>query len=165
MANKTNLKTFVVMAVILLVFGCTIAAGDVIYVDADASPGGDGTSWEDAYKYLQDALAVAGGDDQIWVAEGTYKPDQGGRETPGDLDAFVVNSDQGNKVWLNEGKGKFSDSSQSLGSASSQDVELGDVDGEGDLDAFVANYSQPNKVWLKNGHGKFSDSGQSLGNS
>ena len=32
-----------------------------MYVDDDASLGGDGTSWETAYKYLQDALIGAAG--------------------------------------------------------------------------------------------------------
>ncbi|UCC28726.1 MAG: IPTL-CTERM sorting domain-containing protein [Phycisphaerales bacterium] len=59
------------------------------YVDDDASLGGDGTSWPTAYKYLQDALAVATGGDEIHVAGGTYKPDQdeGGSVTPGDRTA------------------------------------------------------------------------------
>ncbi|MDD5326714.1 MAG: choice-of-anchor Q domain-containing protein [Phycisphaerae bacterium] len=48
---------------------------DVIYVDADASPGGDGSSWENAFIYLQDALDAADEGFQIWVAEGVYKPD------------------------------------------------------------------------------------------
>ena len=48
-----------------------------IYVDDNASAGGDGASWASAHKYLQDALASAEYGDEIWVAEGTYKPDQG----------------------------------------------------------------------------------------
>ena len=48
-----------------------------IFVDDNASEGGDGTSWASAHKYLQDALVVAEYGDEIWVAEGTYKPDQG----------------------------------------------------------------------------------------
>ncbi|MEO1672247.1 MAG: Calx-beta domain-containing protein [Cyanobacteria bacterium J06631_2] len=47
----------------------------IIYVDADATDGEEtGESWGDAYTDLQDALAVAGASDQIWVAEGTYVP-------------------------------------------------------------------------------------------
>ena len=56
----------------------------VIYVDDNASEGGDGTSWATAHKYLQDALAVAEYGDEIWVAEGNYKPDQGNGKTAGD---------------------------------------------------------------------------------
>ena len=58
-----------------------------IFVDDNASDGGDGTSWASAHKYLQDALAVAEYGDEIWVAEGTYKPDQGAGKTAGDRDA------------------------------------------------------------------------------
>ncbi len=36
----------------------------------------NGNDWDHAFKYLQDALAVAEAGDQIWVAGGTYKPDQ-----------------------------------------------------------------------------------------
>lgn len=62
----------------------------VIYVDANAALGGDGATWGTAYKYLQDAFyKPASSGDEIWVAEGTYKPDQdeGGNVTPGDRNA------------------------------------------------------------------------------
>ena len=76
----------------------------------------------------------------------------------GDLDAFVANnsSTQGNRVWMNDGKGLFIDSGQSLGTNASVDVALGDLDGDGDLDAFVANKTfQANKIWRNDGTGTF----------
>jgi predicted outer membrane repeat protein len=51
--------------------------GKYIYVDAAAAETGDGTTWDKAFKHLQDALAVASKGDQIWVARGIYKPNQG----------------------------------------------------------------------------------------
>jgi len=60
------------------------------------------------------------------------------------------------------GSGVFVDSGQSLGDSWSDNVALGDLDGDGDLDAFVANHGAQ-KVWLNDGSGTFTDSGQSLG--
>ncbi|HLB72430.1 MAG TPA: hypothetical protein VJJ98_00270 [Sedimentisphaerales bacterium] len=57
------------------------------YVDADATGTGTGHTWANAFNDLQDALAVAWAGEQIWVAEGTYKPDQGTGYTPGDRTA------------------------------------------------------------------------------
>lgn len=75
MGGRTNLKTDVVTAVIFLILGFASASGEVIYVDDDASVGGNGQSWGTAYKYLQDALDNAESGDEIWVVEGTYRPD------------------------------------------------------------------------------------------
>lgn len=47
-------------------------AQNVFYVDKDAEGNNDGTSWDDAFTDLQDALASSG--EEIWVAEGIYKP-------------------------------------------------------------------------------------------
>jgi hypothetical protein len=83
----------------------------------------------------------------------------------GYLDAFVANGAAGgeaNEVWLNNGLGFFSPNGQSLGSAVSDDVALGDVNGNGDLDAVVAEGIGAT-IWLNNGAGQFSDSGQFLG--
>ena len=57
-------------------------SADVIYVDASASGADDGTSWTNAYVYLQDALdwteSHGGSDFEIWVAAGVYYPDEDG---------------------------------------------------------------------------------------
>ncbi len=49
---------------------------EIKYVDADATGANDGTSWEDAFNYLQNALSAAGLGDEIRVAQGIYKPDE-----------------------------------------------------------------------------------------
>ncbi len=62
-----------------------------LYVDDDATGGGDGSTWCDAFNHLQDALSTArasgGGVIEIRIAQGTYWPDQGGGQTPGDPEA------------------------------------------------------------------------------
>jgi hypothetical protein len=73
----------------------------------------------------------------------------------GDLDAFVAN-DGPNKVWLNDGKGVFSDSGALLGGSNSASVDLGDIDNDGDLDAFVVGIKE--QLWLNNGNGTFTGS-------
>ena len=49
----------------------------ILYVNAAAGPGGDGTNWATAYTDLQQALAAAQATEAIWVAQGTYKPTSG----------------------------------------------------------------------------------------
>ena len=75
MGKRANLKTWLVISA-LFVMMCTpaIAVGATIYVDATRN--GDGSSWANAYKYLQDALAAAASGNEIWVAEGIYIPDR-----------------------------------------------------------------------------------------
>ena len=96
----------------------------------------------------------------------SFGVDLGDLDGDGDLDAWVANLYQPNRVWLNDGFGNYSDSGQALGNSGSRGVDLGDIDGDGDLDAWVANWDyQPNRVWLNDGNGNFTDSGQALGNS
>ena len=55
-----------------------------VHVDAQAQGANNGSSWEDAYTTLQDALSVAMPGMEIKVARGTYYPDRGAGLTLGD---------------------------------------------------------------------------------
>jgi len=87
MRKGTKLSVCLIILVFLIVLGTAqMTAGRIIYVDAGASGANDGSSWADAYHYLQTALIVATVGDEVRVAEGIYQPDQGvGR--PGDRNA------------------------------------------------------------------------------
>ena len=66
----------------------------VIYVDDNApGPVHNGSSWAWAYRYLQDALNAASAGDEIRVAQGVYRPDQGATVFPGDRSASFVLKD------------------------------------------------------------------------
>jgi len=54
--------------------GVNDTKGGIIFVDQEATGSEDGTSWENAFTDLQDALQVSVAPQQIWVAGGIYKP-------------------------------------------------------------------------------------------
>lgn len=163
-------------------------AGD-IFIDSGQALGDAGLSaevvlWDldgdgdmDAYVTQTD-----GWDDIIWLNNGKgvfiEAPDSppniyGNQAALGDLDGdldpdlFCSNYNAptyyGNRVFLNNGQGQFSDSGQALGNLVCFGAATGDLDGDGDLDGFLSN-TGPNTVWLNNGAGVFTDSGQALGN-
>ena len=53
-----------------------------VYVDASATGTGDGSSWDNAYPNLADALAAADSASAVWIAAGTYT-------TPADSSFFI----------------------------------------------------------------------------
>jgi hypothetical protein len=69
------MRRFVVIAIIGLWSVSTVSAA-ILYVDDSATGANNGTSWQDAYLYLPDALAEALSGDEIRVAQGVYRPDQ-----------------------------------------------------------------------------------------
>jgi predicted outer membrane repeat protein len=83
--NTMNRLNRVFTCVVVLACLCWVSAapGKVIYVDDDAAGvdyGGsanNGSSWDHAFIYLQQALLAAQAGDEIRVAHGLYRPDQG----------------------------------------------------------------------------------------
>jgi hypothetical protein len=73
--TKRSVPAIIVYALVLIC--CAPSLGSVIYVDDDANGLNNGSSWQNAYRYLQDAIADANEADkpvEILVAQGTYKP-------------------------------------------------------------------------------------------
>jgi hypothetical protein len=69
------MKNLIISIVVTLSFFQLSAA--TIYVNTNAGGADDGTSWTDAFVDLQDAIALSTFGDEIWVAQGTYKPTSG----------------------------------------------------------------------------------------
>ncbi|MCJ7777537.1 MAG: hypothetical protein MUP16_04400, partial [Sedimentisphaerales bacterium] len=89
-SNGVNPKIWLVMSVFIVALVNTSFAERIIYVDADANGLNNGSSWQDAYNHLQDALAGANSAEkplEIRVTQGIYKPDQGTGITAGDRTA------------------------------------------------------------------------------
>jgi len=72
--NIFVLLIFVVGPLIVTPAQSVAAAGVIHYVNDDAAGTNNGSSWNDAYTDLQNALSAAQAGDQVWVAAGTYKP-------------------------------------------------------------------------------------------
>jgi len=80
----------IICLLLIVVLLCPFAYSKIIYVDDDAVGNNDGSSWQNAYTFLQDALAdadIAEKPVEIHIAQGIYKPDQGVIQTLGDRTA------------------------------------------------------------------------------
>src|SRR4030042_270784 len=97
MADKSNSRYCMAASVLLLLLICSSTMGKIIYGDDQAAGANNGSSWVNAYVYLQDALANANSAEkpiEIRVAQGVYTPDQGAIQTPGDrIATFQLLSD------------------------------------------------------------------------
>ncbi|MHC4619844.1 MAG: right-handed parallel beta-helix repeat-containing protein [Planctomycetota bacterium] len=85
--GRTDSKTAVVASLLVLMILNTALAAQVVYVDAGAAGANNGSSWSDACNHLQDALVYADSiPAEIWVAEGTYRPDSNSTDPNGSGD-------------------------------------------------------------------------------
>ena len=136
-ARSSNMlrKISVVLVVVLV---CSVAASSkVIYVDDDAIPPGDGTSWETAFTYLQDAFMVASSGHEIRVAQGIYKPDDfvlSARPNLGRAETFQLK----NGVTVKGGYAGVGESDPN-----NRDIELYETILSGDLDGNDIEVSDP----------------------
>ena len=90
MKNTKNPKVCLAVLTFFLVFVSTVSA-KIIYVDDDADGANNGSSWTDAFNYVQDALTDAQTGDEIRVAQGVYRPEHlyGSREVSFVIDKAV----------------------------------------------------------------------------
>jgi len=86
-----------------------------------------------------------------------------------DLDNDIFIGVYGNinasRLWINEGNGHFTMSSQQFGygNAVPHDVDMADLNGDSYPDIFMANHSGPNKIYFNNGDGNFTIGPQNIG--
>ena len=70
-------SALLVLSVMLILAASQPVYAGIVFVKADATGADNGSSWEDAYTDLQDALTVGLANDSIWVAQGIYKTSTG----------------------------------------------------------------------------------------
>ncbi len=90
MPGKTRNIRLLLAVPFIVTIACGVCSARTVYVDAAAVGANDGSSWADAYVYLEDALADANMIEkpvEIRVAQGRYTPDRGAGITPGDRGA------------------------------------------------------------------------------
>ena len=83
------MRAFALSVAIFFLVASSVTAGKIIYVDEIAAGANDGSSWDDAYNFLQDALADANEAEkpvEIRLAQGGYSPDKDTQNPEGTAD-------------------------------------------------------------------------------
>lgn len=75
MGKNRKTRCCILFCISYLFVPASVCLADIIYVDVSADGADNGSGWENAYNFLQNALTNADQGDEIWVAEGTYYPD------------------------------------------------------------------------------------------
>jgi hypothetical protein len=174
----------------LQAYGMGVAVGDV---DNDGRPdlfvttlGEDALYRNNGDGTFSDITGTAGVSDPFWSASAAFAD----YDRDGDLDLFVANylefSIAANKrctdatgardycspksfrpvpdrLYRNEGGGRFTDVTTAAGVARADGnglgVSTGDYDGDGWIDFYVANDATPNQLWINRRDGTFADEG------
>ena len=118
---------------------------------------------------FEDVTAAAGIDGpagSMGIAWADYDGD-------GDLDAYITSPESANRLYRNDGGGRFTDVAGQAGvddGRASTTATWGDMDADGDLDLFVANrfYPKPesditDRLYRNDGNGHFTDVGIASG--
>jgi hypothetical protein len=102
---------------------------------------------------------------------GLYSPGQRGMsvsafdcDRDGDTDLYVSNDDTPNQLWLNDGKGRFTEIATDVGVAfnsigeapGSMNAAIGDADGDGSADIFVTRLGY-GSLYMRNTRGAYDD--------
>lgn len=126
-----------------------------------------------------DAFVGNRDDDEIWINQGgaqngisgqflvsfqgiatrpTMKIVLGDVDNDGDLDALLNVATRQNyepELWLNDGRGSYTQSRQKLSIPELQVYTLGDIDNDGDLDIFAGSFADSYGIWLNDGVGNY----------
>jgi|GEM_PF-898925 len=92
----------------------------------------------------------------------SYAAEVGDLDGDGDLDIAVGNDRRTNRIFLNDGMGRFQSGGKFGVTSSVRSLTLADVDDDGDLDILVTCRRRPNQICLNDGKARFSQ-GPSFG--
>ena len=143
---------------------CTLSAGQRDYCTPETFPSHrDSLFRNDGFGRYSDVSAAAGIAAKSGPGLGVLAADFNG---DGHNDLYVANDKKANFFWLNDGKGRFTESALMAGAAynragtpeASMGVTAADFDGDGDEDLFMTHLSaETNTLYLNDGTGQFDD--------